>query len=215
MILLLDNYDSFVHNLARYFRRAGCETIVVRSDQIDVRGCNELSPDAVVLSPGPRRPEEAGCSIEVLRELSPEIPILGVCLGHQSIGAAFGGVIHRCGPMHGVSSLIQHDGLGVYADCPSPMRVARYHSLAIDPDHVPRELIVTASTDDGVIMGVRHRTRPIHGVQFHPESVLSDYGAKIIENFIAIARQCAGDSAADSLNAFSRSQPNATLPEKG
>lgn len=174
-----------------------------------------MSPEAVVLSPGPRGPEEAGCSIEVLRDLSPNIPILGVCLGHQSIGAAFGGVVHRCGPMHGVSSTITHDGLGVFADCPSPMRVARYHSLAIDPNHVPSDLIVTASTDDGVIMGVRHRTRPIHGVQFHPESVLSDCGEKVIENFIAIAQQCNGDRAGGSMDKPTGSLPHSPLLEKG
>ncbi|TWU59090.1 Aminodeoxychorismate/anthranilate synthase component 2 [Rubripirellula tenax] len=186
MILLLDNYDSFVHNLARYIRRAGCETLVVRSDQIDVLGCNEMSPTAVVLSPGPRRPEDAGCSIDVLRHLAPQIPILGVCLGHQAIATAFGGVVHKCGPMHGMASRINHDGQGVFANCPSPMRVARYHSLAVDPICVPDELIVTATTDDGVIMGLRHVGRPIHGVQFHPESVLSDFGAQIIDNFVAM-----------------------------
>jgi len=184
----LDNYDSFVHNLARYFRRLGCLTTVIRSDRIDAAGVQRLMPQAVVLSPGPRRPEDAGCSLEVLRKLSPEIPILGVCLGHQAIGAAFGGGVNRCGPRHGMASVITHDGQGVFAGCPSPMRVGRYHSLAIDPSEVPAELVVTARAADGVIMGVRHRTRPTHGVQFHPESVLSDFGPQLVENFVAIAR---------------------------
>ncbi len=189
MILLLDNYDSFVHNLARYFRRAGCETEVIRSDQIDVDACLRLAPEAIVISPGPRRPEEAGCSVEVIRHLSPQIPILGVCLGHQAIAIAFGGVVTQCGPMHGMTSRIRHDGVSIFAECPSPMRVGRYHSLAIDQNHLPTELIVTATADDGVVMGVKHVTRPVYGVQFHPESVLSEFGSKLIENFVAIARE--------------------------
>lgn len=187
MILLLDNYDSFVHNLARYFRRLGCQTEVIRSDRIDLPTCSSLAPDAVVLSPGPRRPEDAGCSIDVLRGLAPEIPILGVCLGHQAIGVAFGGVVQRCGPMHGMASPITHHQQGIFAGCPSPMQVGRYHSLAIDPDHLPKELEITAWSDEGVIMGVQHRTRPIFGVQFHPESVMSDHGMVLLKNFVAIA----------------------------
>ncbi len=185
MILLLDNYDSFVHNLARYFRRLHCQTHIVRSDQIDVAGCQQLDPQAVVISPGPRRPEQAGCSIDVIRHLSPHIPILGVCLGHQAIGVAFGGLVLRCGPMHGMASTISHDGEGIFAGCRSPMQVGRYHSLAIDPDHLPSELTVTAQSDDGVIMGVRHRSRPVFGVQFHPESVLSDDGLATLSNFVS------------------------------
>ena len=187
MILLLDNYDSFVHNLARYFRRLHCQTKVVRCDQIDVQQCAALEPDAVVISPGPKRPEQAGCSIDVIRELSPEIPILGVCLGHQAIGVAFGGVVLRCGPVHGMASEITHDRAGLFAGCPTPMAVARYHSLAIDPDHLPEQLQVTATTADGVIMGVRHRSRPVFGVQFHPESILTDHGLATLRNFVALA----------------------------
>ena len=187
MILLLDNFDSFVHNLARYFRRLGCETKVVRSDSIDVQACAAMQPDAVVISPGPKRPEQAGCSIDVIRELSAEIPILGVCLGHQAIGVAFGGVVLRCGPVHGSASEITHDGQGLFAGCPSPMQVGRYHSLAIDPDHLPQQLTVTATTGDGVIMGVRHRSRPVFGVQFHPESILTDHGLATLRNFAALA----------------------------
>jgi anthranilate synthase/aminodeoxychorismate synthase-like glutamine amidotransferase len=188
VILLLDNYDSFVHNLARYFRRLGCPTRVIRSDQIDVATCESLAPDAVVISPGPRRPRDAGCSVEVVQRLSPRIPILGVCLGHQAIGVALGGSVTRCGPVHGMSSTITHDGKGIFASCPSPLGVGRYHSLAIDPDRVPDELEVTATSDDGVIMGVRHRTRPLFGVQFHPESVLTDDGLLLLRNFVAITQ---------------------------
>ncbi len=189
MILLLDNYDSFVHNLARYFRRLGCATEVIRSDRIDAAGCASLKPDAIVLSPGPRRPADAGCSVDVVRMLSQSTPILGVCLGHQAIGVAFGGVVIRCGPMHGMSSTITHCGSGIFNDCDSPLRVGRYHSLAVDQTRLPEELEVTAVGDDGMIMAMQHRTRPVHGVQFHPESVLTDDGLKILGNFVALSRR--------------------------
>ena len=187
MILLLDNYDSFVHNLARYLRQLDCETLVARSDQIDADGCRKLAPKAIIISPGPRRPQQAGCSIDVVRKLSDSVPILGVCLGHQAIGVAFGGLVLRCGPMHGMACEITHHAKDVFQGCPSPMKVARYHSLAIDPNHLPDELEVTAWSDDGVIMGVRHRIRPVFGVQFHPESVLTDHGMKTLANFVSIA----------------------------
>ncbi len=188
MILLLDNYDSFVHNLARYFRRLGCQTNVVRSDQIDAEECGQLSPSAIVISPGPRRPSQAGCSIEVITRLASRIPILGVCLGHQAIGEAFGAKIVQCGPMHGLSSMITHDGTGLFAKCNSPMQVGRYHSLAIEEESLPTDLLVTARSDDGIIMGVQHRTLPVFGVQFHPESVLSDDGMRVIQNFAEISK---------------------------
>ena len=176
-----------MHNLARYFRRLGCETEVVRSDQIDCHGCESLHPDAIVISPGPRRPEDAGCSVDVIRSMDPLIPILGVCLGHQAIGFSFGASIVTHGPVHGMASEMTHDSEGVFRECPSPMKVGRYHSLVIDPATIPPELIVTAESTDGVIMGVRHVTRPVFGVQFHPESVLTEHGSKILENFIAFA----------------------------
>ncbi|QDT12965.1 anthranilate synthase component II [Planctomycetes bacterium K23_9] len=186
MILLLDNHDSFVHNLARFFRIAGCETKVVRSDAIDLATCTSLRPTAIVLSPGPKGPQDAGCSVEVIQGIDERMPILGVCLGHQSIAVAFGGKVHQCGPMHGMATQIRHDEQGVFKDCPSPMSVGRYHSLAIDQCYLPDELEVSATTEDGIIMGVRHRTRPVFGVQFHPESVLSDHGMKVIENFVTL-----------------------------
>jgi anthranilate synthase/aminodeoxychorismate synthase-like glutamine amidotransferase len=189
VILLLDNYDSFVHNLARYFRQLGCPTEVIRSDQIDVATCESLAPDAVVISPGPRRPADAGCSVDVIKHLSPSIPILGVCLGHQAIGVAFGSVIMQCGPMHGMSSMIVHNEEDIFAGCRSPLRVGRYHSLAVDPDGLSPELEVTARSDTGVIMGIRHRSRPVFGVQFHPESVLTDDGLVMLQNFVAITEQ--------------------------
>jgi len=187
VILLLDNYDSFVHNLARYFRQLGCPTEVIRSDRIDVDGCEGLAPDAIVISPGPRRPQEAGCSVEVIRRLSDRIPILGVCLGHQAIGVAFGSPLMKCGPMHGMSSLIVHRGEDLFAGCPAALRVGRYHSLAVDPRQLSAELAITAESDDGVIMGLRHRSRPVFGLQFHPESVLTEDGLNILRNFIAIS----------------------------
>ncbi|MEM8666655.1 MAG: aminodeoxychorismate/anthranilate synthase component II [Planctomycetota bacterium] len=187
MILLLDNYDSFVHNLARYFRMLDRETIVVRSDAVNVADCQRMSPEAVVISPGPHRPAEAGCSVDVVRNLSPEVPILGVCLGHQAIGVAFGAAVTPCGPTHGMASSIQHDGESLFQGCRRPLNVGRYHSLAIDPDSLPSTLIVTAQSDDGIIMGIRHETRPVHGVQFHPESVLTEDGLRMIENFLSIA----------------------------
>ena len=190
MILLLDNYDSFVHNLARYVRRLGCDTKVVRSDEIDPAGCEALSPSAVILSPGPRGPFQAGCSVELVRTLSPHIPILGVCLGHQAIAAAFGGDIVQCGLRHGLPSQVTHDGDGLFRDLPSPLTVGRYHSLAVDESTLPAELQVCArSEDDGVVMGMRHRQRPVFGVQFHPESVLTDHGLTMLRNFVAMCRE--------------------------
>ena len=159
---------------------------MIRSDEIDVDGCQALRPDAIILSPGPRRPSDAGCSIEVVKRVDDSIPILGVCLGHQVIGEAFGGRIVRGDSVHGMPSEINHDGEFLFQGCPSPMKVGRYHSLVIDPDTLPSQLTVTAEGPDEVIMGIRHRERPIFGVQFHPESVLTDYGMDVLRNFVAI-----------------------------
>jgi anthranilate synthase/aminodeoxychorismate synthase-like glutamine amidotransferase len=198
MILMLDNYDSFVHNLARYLRRLGQPTTVIRSDAIDAAGCMSLKPSAIVVSPGPKRPEEAGCSVEVIQKLGATIPILGVCLGHQAIGIAMGASVVRCQGMHGRSSEIEHDGEAIFAGCRPRMRVGRYHSLAIDPSTLPPELIVTATTEgthaDRVIMGIKHRSLPIYGLQFHPESVLTEDGADLLSNFLKLALRWRDDS---------------------
>lgn len=188
MILLLDNYDSFVHNLARHLRLLGAETAVIRSDAIDAEGCRGLTPEAIVISPGPRRPEQAGCSISVVRELGSEIPILGVCLGHQALAKAFGAEVRESEPVHGIASQVGHDGTGLFAGCPNPMAVGRYHSLAVDSATLPRELRVTATTPDGTVMAICHRWRPLFGVQFHPESVLTIGGRRVLDNFVRMAR---------------------------
>ncbi len=183
MVLLLDNYDSFVHNLARYLRLLGQDTRVVRSDMITAAEVQRLAPAAIVLSPGPRRPEDAGCCLEVVRRLADQIPILGVCLGHQTIGQAFGAVVVECPSRHGQSSRISHTGESVFAGLPQQFQVGRYHSLCLRPDSLPDCLQVTATTADGLVMGVRHRQWPVHGVQFHPESVLTQYGLEMLRNF--------------------------------
>jgi anthranilate synthase/aminodeoxychorismate synthase-like glutamine amidotransferase len=194
MILVLDNHDSFVHNLARYVRRCGHTTRVVRSDSIDAAGCAALQPMAIVMSPGPKRPEHAGCCLDVIKQLGSSVPILGVCLGHQAIGHALGASIVQVEPVHGRASQIAHDGGLLFDGCQSPMRVGRYHSLAIHPDTVPDELLVTARTtghEAGMIMAVQHRLWPLFGVQFHPESVLTNGGDRLIANFLRIAEHWA------------------------
>ncbi len=190
MILVLDNRDSFVHNLARYVRELGEEAVVRRSDEMRIDEVERLAPTHIVISPGPCTPAEAGISTEVVRRFGPTTPILGVCLGHQCIGAAFGGDIVRAGyPMHGKTSLVTHDGTSVFAGLPSPIRVARYHSLIIAPASVPESLRVLAtSVDDGAVMAVEHRTYPIIGVQFHPESAASEYGYAMVDRFLHGAR---------------------------
>lgn len=186
MILLLDNYDSFVHNLARYLRRLGCETKVVRSDEVDAETCLRWEPSGIVLSPGPKGPQDTGCCIEVVRQATLKLPILGVCLGHQTIAAAYGGTVGQCGPMHGMSSQLTHVGQGIFRGLPSPMRVGRYHSLAVLSEDFPSCLRVTASAEDGTIMGIEHREYPVFGVQFHPESVLTEQGTSLLRNFVSL-----------------------------
>jgi anthranilate synthase/aminodeoxychorismate synthase-like glutamine amidotransferase len=186
MILLIDNYDSFVHNLARYVRELGGDAVVIRNDDITVEGVEELAPSHIIISPGPCSPAEAGISTELVRRLGPTTPILGVCLGHQCIGAAYGGPILRAGrPVHGRTSRIEHDGTSVFIGLPSPLDVARYHSLVIPAGAVPAALRVTAtSRDDGEVMAVEHREHPVVGVQFHPESAATQYGYAMLDRFL-------------------------------
>jgi anthranilate synthase/aminodeoxychorismate synthase-like glutamine amidotransferase len=185
MILLIDNYDSFVYNLARYVRELGETPLVRRHDAIDVDEILALGPSHIIISPGPCSPKEAGISTEVVRQVGPRIPILGVCLGHQCIGAAYGGEILRAGhPMHGKTSRIHHSGRGLFSGLPSPFIATRYHSLVIAPASVPPSLEVTATSEDGEIMAVRHVEHPVYGVQFHPESVLTEHGYRILDHFL-------------------------------
>lgn len=188
MLLVIDNYDSFVHNLARLLRRSGAETTVVRNDVIDVAAVRELNPAAIVFSPGPLTPAEAGTSLDIVRELSSEIPMLGVCLGHQTIASAFGAHLCQTDPMHGRASTIQHAGTGLFAGLPTPLRVGRYHSLIIDAVTLPQVFDVTATTEDGTIMAIAHRELPMHAVQFHPESVLTEHGEQLLQNFVRLAK---------------------------
>lgn len=185
MLLMIDNYDSFTYNLVQYFGELGQEVQTFRNDEISLDKIRALKPAYICISPGPCTPNEAGISIPVLKQFAGEIPILGVCLGHQSIGAAFGGKIIRAQTvMHGKTSAITHTGVGVFNQLPNPFTVTRYHSLAIDRASVPDCLEVTAWTEDGEIMGVRHKEFNIEGVQFHPESILSEHGHALLRNFI-------------------------------
>src|ERR1700733_12494718 len=184
-VLLIDNYDSFVYNLVQELGELGAEPVVYRNDAIDVAGIRSQRPDAVLISPGPGRPEDGGISLDAIRELAGEIPLLGVCLGHQCIGQTFGGSVVAAPPlMHGKTSEIHHDGQGIFAGLPNPFVATRYHSLVVSPDSVPKELKVTATSTDGVIMGLRHRTLRVEGVQFHPESVLTVSGPALLQNFL-------------------------------
>jgi anthranilate synthase/aminodeoxychorismate synthase-like glutamine amidotransferase len=185
MILLVDHYDSFVYNLARYVRELGHEALVRRHDAITLDEIAELAPSHIILSPGPCTPAEVGISVYVVRRFGPLIPILGVCLGHQCIGVAYGGRIVRAKrPMHGKTSTISHDGQGVFTGLPSPLIATRYHSLVIEPEALPPDLVVTARSQEGEIMGVVHREFPVTGVQFHPESALSEYGYYMLDAFL-------------------------------
>lgn len=176
-----------MHNLARYFRLLGCETRVVRNDAMDAQRVRDMSPQAVVFSPGPCTPAEAGASLGIVQELHQSLPMLGICLGHQTIAAALGGEVCRSEhPMHGRSSLMRHDGQGVFAGVANPLRVGRYHSLVVDEASLPDGLLPTAHTDDGVLMAMRHATLPVVGLQFHPESILTDDGLTVLRNFLGM-----------------------------
>ena len=185
MLLMIDNYDSFTYNLVQYLGELGADVRVYRNDAITLDDVAALAPAQIVVSPGPCTPNEAGISVPLIRRFAGEIPILGVCLGHQAIGQAFGGRIVRARRvMHGKLSPVTHDGRGVFAGLPSPFAVTRYHSLAIERESVPDELEVTATADDGEIMGVRHRRLAVEGVQFHPEAILTEHGMRLLANFL-------------------------------
>ncbi|WP_457507704.1 anthranilate synthase component II [Thermostichus sp. MS-CIW-36] len=190
MLVVIDNYDSFTYNLVQYLGELGAQLQVFRNDQLSVDDLRRMQPQAVVISPGPGRPEDAGISLELIRELGPELPILGVCLGHQCIGQVYGGQIVRAPElMHGKTSLIYHRGVGVFEGLSQPFTATRYHSLVIEPSTCPDELEVTAQTGDGIIMGVRHRRYPhVQGVQFHPESILTAEGKRLLSNFLRSAQ---------------------------
>ena len=185
MLLMIDNYDSFTYNLVQYFAELGEDVRVYRNDAISIKGIAAMKPARIVISPGPCSPAEAGISVAAITEFAGKVPLLGVCLGHQSIGAAFGGeIIHAKQLMHGKTSPVLHNGVGAFAGLPSPLTVTRYHSLAIRRDTLPDCLEITAWTDDGEIMGVRHRTLNVEGVQFHPESILTECGHALLKNFL-------------------------------
>jgi anthranilate synthase component 2 len=192
-VLVIDNYDSFVYNLVQYLGELGAEPLVHRHDELTSDEIVALDPDAVLISPGPGRPEDAGLSNDVIRHFAGLRPVLGVCLGHQCIGQVFGGDVVRAPEiMHGKTSLIRHDGQGVFAGLPEPFEATRYHSLVVERSSVPPELEITAWTDDGIVMGLRHREHAVEGVQFHPESILTGCGHDLLRNFLAAAAAAVG-----------------------
>ena len=190
MVLVIDNYDSFTYNLVQYLGELGADVEVRRNDQVTLAEIEAMHPDQILISPGPGRPEAAGISVDVVRHFGATTPVLGVCLGHQAIGVVYGGTVCRATkPMHGKTSTVMHDGRGIFSGIGEPFLAGRYHSLVISQEDVPADLEVSARTkEDGTIMAVRHRTHPVHGVQFHPESVLTDEGRRILRNFLEIQK---------------------------
>jgi anthranilate synthase/aminodeoxychorismate synthase-like glutamine amidotransferase len=187
LILLIDNYDSFTYNLVHYLGELGAEVVVRRNDDLTAEEAMALEPDGIVLSPGPCDPDRAGICLELIEAAAGRVPVMGVCLGHQAIGQAYGGTIVRApAPMHGKVSRIRHDATGVLEGVPDQFTATRYHSLTIDPASMPADLVATAHSEDGVIMALRHKTLPLHGVQFHPESIASEHGHKMLGNFLAL-----------------------------
>jgi len=190
VIFILDNYDSFTYNLVQYMGELGAELVVHRNDQITCDQIEELAPEKIVISPGPCTPDVAGISLEMVKRFAGKVSILGVCLGHQSIGQAFGGVVSRAPYiMHGKTSQIHHDGAGIYAGLPNPFTATRYHSLIVERDSVPDCLQIVAETEDGLVMGLRHRNMPVEGMQFHPESILTSEGKRLLGNFLQAPTQ--------------------------
>jgi anthranilate synthase component 2 len=193
MLLLIDNYDSFTYNLVHYLGELGAEARVVRNDEITAVQAFAMNPQAIVISPGPRDPSAAGICLELIETAPPGLPILGVCLGHQAIGQAFGGEVVRCHEiLHGKLSSITHTGTGLFKGLPQGFSVTRYHSLVVNPATLPDCLTITARSQSGVIMGLAHRTRPVHGVQFHPESIASEHGHALLKNFLDLTKQAQG-----------------------
>ena len=188
MFLLIDNYDSFTYNLYHFLGELGAAVEVRRNDAIAATAAVDMGPQGIVISPGPCDPDRAGICLELIAAAAGRVPLLGVCLGHQAIGQAFGGKVVRANaPMHGKLSSVRHDAIGVFADLPSPFEATRYHSLVVERDSLPEALEITAETEDGVVMGLRHRELPIHGVQFHPESIASEHGHALLRNFLRLA----------------------------
>jgi anthranilate synthase component II len=194
-VFVLDNYDSFTFNLVQLLGRIGANVTVARNDEVTVAEVSALAADAIVISPGPSRPENAGISVELVRELGPSVPLLGVCLGHQAIGVAYGAEVVRVPPVHGKAWPVHHARGGLFADLPSPITAARYHSLAIARESMPPELEITAWSDDALVMGVRHRSHPVEGVQFHPESILTEDGEALLRGFLARTARTAARAA--------------------
>lgn len=190
MLLMIDNYDSFTYNLVHYFEQLGQNVVVRSNNQITIEEITAWKPDYIVLSPGPHTPAEAGITLDILKYFKGEIPILGICLGHQAIGQAFGAEVRRSTPVHGKRSYISHDQQGIFSGLPKTFEVTRYHSLSVDALTVPEDLLITAATEDGTIMGVRHKIMPIEGVQFHPESICTDYGYALLDNFLRLGKGC-------------------------
>lgn len=185
MLLMIDNYDSFVYNLVRYFNELNEDVQVVRNDKVFLEEINENKYSGIVISPGPKKPKEAGISLEIIKKFKGRIPILGICLGHQCIGHAFGGkIIRGKEPIHGKLSNVRHNNAGVFKNLKNPLRVTRYHSLVVSKEEMPEELMVTAVSEDGAVMGIQHKKYPIYGVQFHPEAHLTEEGHKLLNNFI-------------------------------
>ena len=189
-VLVIDNYDSFVYNLVQYLGELKAEPIVKRHDAITIDEVEDMSPHALLISPGPGNPKQAGISVDLIKWAAGKIPVLGICLGHQCIGEAWGGeIVHAPQVMHGKTSLISHNESGLFKDIESPFNATRYHSLMVDPESFPDELEITAKTDDGLIMGLKHKQFEIHGLQFHPESILTSFGHKLIENFLLTVKE--------------------------